>query len=101
MPRNPNNRLEAWETSLVKAMIAEGMLNDQDIFAWLTRPSRSINHPRIKEIHDGSKHKSVPAATADALAAYPCRGGTVSLTCRVQSSRRNLCASHRQPAELL
>ena len=51
-------------------MIAEGMLNDQDILAWFTRPSRSINHARIKEIRDGSKHKSVATATPDTLAAY-------------------------------
>jgi hypothetical protein len=73
--RNPNNRLDIWEISLVKAMIAQNKLNDQDILAWFTRPTRSINHARIKEIRDGIKHQSVaPACEAELqryLAAWP------------------------------
>lgn len=70
MPRNPNNKLETWEIQLVKAMIEEGTLNDQDILAWFTRPTRSINHARIKEIRDNQKHKSVTAASKADLARY-------------------------------
>ena len=71
MAKRPRgNKLDRWEVALVKAMIAEGNLNDQVILAWFTRPTRSINHARIKEIRDGSKHKSVPMAGADELKHY-------------------------------
>jgi hypothetical protein len=70
MRRNRKNKLEAWEIALVKAMIAEGKQNDQDILAWFTRPMRSINHARIAAIRDGSKHNSIAAATADELRRY-------------------------------
>lgn len=65
--RNPKNRLERWEVALVKAMLAEGQHNDQDILAYFTRPTRSINHARISEIRDGTKHKTVPAASKEEL----------------------------------
>jgi len=65
--RNPKNRLERWEIGLVKAMLAEGQHNDQDILAYFTRPTRSINHARVSEIRDGAKHKTVPAASNEEL----------------------------------
>ncbi|NVJ91464.1 MAG: DUF3644 domain-containing protein [Methylocystaceae bacterium] len=47
------NRLEDWEVSLIKAMLISGEYgNYQDILAYFTRPSRSINHARITEILD-------------------------------------------------
>jgi len=61
--RNPNNRLLSWEVGMVKAMIAEGSKTDQDILAWFTRPTRSINHARIASIRDGKMHRTVPAAS--------------------------------------
>lgn len=68
------NKLERWEVAMVKAMIAEGM-RDQEILAYFTRPSRTINHGRIKEIRDGTKHRAITAASADQLrdfiAAWP------------------------------
>ena len=40
--------------------------NDQDILAYFTRPSRSINHARILEIRKGDKHARIrPAADAE------------------------------------
>lgn len=68
--RSSANRLERWEIALVKRMIETWGVNDQDILAYFTRPSRSINHARISEIRSGAKHKGVPAATEAQLAEY-------------------------------
>ena len=66
--RNRKNKLERWEVALVKAMLAKGTFgNDQDILAYFTRPSRSINHARIAEIRKGTRHKKTKAATIDEL----------------------------------
>ncbi|MDR0810159.1 MAG: hypothetical protein LBE86_13710 [Gemmobacter sp.] len=43
--RKRGNKLECWEIALIKAMVADGRWpNDQDILAYFTRPTRSINH---------------------------------------------------------
>lgn len=66
--RRRGNKLERWEIALIKAMVADGRWpNDQDILAYFTRPSRSINHRAIAEIRTNAKHASVKAATADEL----------------------------------
>lgn len=71
MARNPNNRLERWEVAIIKAMMAATpMKTDQDILAYFTRPTRSINHGRIKDIRDGKTHTGVPAASVEELAAF-------------------------------
>lgn len=71
MARNPNNKLERWEVAIVKAMMATPpRKTDQDILAYFTRPTRSINHGRIKDIRDGKTHGSVPAASAEELAEF-------------------------------
>jgi hypothetical protein len=45
--RRRGNKLERWEIALIKAMVADGRWpNDQDILAYFTRPTRSINHRR-------------------------------------------------------
>src|SRR4051794_3663455 len=68
--RNPKNKLEHWEVALAKAMIARGGLNDQEILAYFMRPGRTINHARIKEIRDGSRHRRIVAAPLEALDRY-------------------------------
>lgn len=68
--RNPANKLERWEVSLVKRLVATTTKNDQDILAYFTRPTRSINHARIAEIRGNAKHRGVPAASADDLAKF-------------------------------
>ena len=68
--RKRGHHLERWEVSLVKAMLATKEYNDQDILAYFTRPTRSINHRAISEIRSEKKHKAVRAATADQLSAY-------------------------------
>ena len=62
--RRTKNKLEHWEIALIKAMLEKATFgNDQDILAYFTRPSRSINHARILEIRKGDKHARVRPAT--------------------------------------
>jgi hypothetical protein len=66
MARRPGNTLEKWEVGLVKAMLARKYV-PQDIQAYFSRPTRSINHARISEIRDETKHKSTRASSEDEL----------------------------------
>jgi len=68
--RRRRNALERWEISVVKAMIATGAYNDQDIQSYFTRPTRTINHARVKEIRDGDRHRTVPVASVNDLAQF-------------------------------
>jgi hypothetical protein len=70
MASKPKKSLENWEIALVKAMISEKKWNDQDILAYFTRPTRSINHARISAIRSGTKHASVKAASSEELASF-------------------------------
>jgi len=66
--RERSNKLECWEIALIKAMLSDKRWsNDQDILAYFTRPSRSINHRAIAEIRKKTKHTAVEPATADDL----------------------------------
>jgi hypothetical protein len=65
--RRRGNTLERWEIALVKAMLDRGGSNDQDILAYFTRPTRSINHRLIGQIRKGTQHKAVRTATPDEL----------------------------------
>ncbi len=58
--------LQRWEIALVKAMLAQGG-NDQNILAYFTRPTRSVNHRVIAEIRTGKKHAAVKPATQEQL----------------------------------
>jgi hypothetical protein len=51
MSRRPGNTLEKWEVAIVKAMLTQKYV-PQDIQAYFSRPTRSINHARISEIRD-------------------------------------------------
>ena len=70
--RRRGNTLENWEVALVKAMIARGgaFTNDQDILAYFTRPTRTVNHRLIGEIRTEAKHKATKLATDDDLDAF-------------------------------
>lgn len=69
--RKRGNKLERWEIALIKAMVADGRWsNDQDILAYFTRPTRSINHRAIGEIRTGKKHATTKAATAEELDSF-------------------------------
>jgi hypothetical protein len=37
--RRPGNTLERWEIALIKALLARGGYNDQDVLAFFTRPA--------------------------------------------------------------
>ena len=69
MARRPGNTLEKWEVTIVKAMLSKAYV-PQDIQAYFSRPTRSINHARISEIRDGVKHKAIKAATDAELDAF-------------------------------
>lgn len=69
MARRPGNTLEKWEVAIVKAMLAKKYV-PQDIQAYFSRPTRSINHARISEIRDDAKHKGVKAASEADLDAF-------------------------------
>lgn len=69
--RRRGNTLERWEIALIKAMIADGRWpNDQDILAYFTRPTRSVNHRAIAEIRTKKKHTAVKPAAAEDLDAF-------------------------------
>ncbi|KRS19254.1 hypothetical protein XM52_04625 [Roseovarius indicus] len=53
-------------------MIARGspFANDQDILAYFTRPTRSVNHRLISEIRSEAKHKAIKPASDDDLDAF-------------------------------
>lgn len=65
--RRRGNALERWEVALVKAMLERGGLNDQDILAYFTRPTRSINHRVIGQIRKVTKHKAAKAVSPEEL----------------------------------
>lgn len=67
--RRRGNTLETWEVAVVKAMVNRGgaFTNDQDILAYFTRPTRSVNHRLISEIRNEAKHKAVKPASDEDL----------------------------------
>lgn len=69
MVRRLGNALEKWEVAIVKALLARRCV-PQDIQAYFSRPTRSINQARISEIRDGVKHKSIKAASETELDSF-------------------------------
>ena len=51
-------------------MLERGGYNDQNILAYFTRPTRSINHRVIAEIRTGAKYSAARAASADELVEF-------------------------------
>ena len=76
--RKRGHTLERWEVALVKAMLATKRYNDQDILAYFTRPTRSINHRAIAEIRTETKHKALKSASVDQLGEFLEAGPTSS-----------------------
>ena len=70
--RRRGNTLENWEVAIIKAMIDRGspFSNDQDILAYFTRPTRSVNHRLISEIRNEAKHKAIKPASDEDLDAF-------------------------------
>ncbi|MDE0147346.1 MAG: DUF3644 domain-containing protein [Rhodospirillaceae bacterium] len=68
MPKKKHRHdLENWEVALVKAMLKKGNYNDQEILAFFTRPTRTINHRVIGEIRKGIRRGTVVPVTANEL----------------------------------
>lgn len=65
--RRRGNALEKWEIGLVKAMIERGGYNDQDILAYFTRPTRTVNHRLIGQIRREDRYKSVKTSSQEEL----------------------------------
>jgi hypothetical protein len=65
--RRKNNTLNTTEVAIVKAMIGRGGYQDQDIQAFFTRPTRTINHARIAEIRNETRHSRINASTDEEL----------------------------------
>lgn len=61
------SNLERWEVPLIKAMLNRGEYNDQQILAYFTRPTRSINHRVISEIRNRTHHASARTASEEEL----------------------------------
>ncbi len=68
--RPRGSALEQWEVSIVKAMLAKQDRTDQDILAYFTRPTRSVNHRLIGQIRKGIVHQATPAAADEDLAEF-------------------------------
>ena len=69
MARRPGNSLHKWEVAIVKAMLERDYV-PQDIHAYFSRPTRSINGARISGIKDGKVHVAVKPATEAELDAF-------------------------------
>lgn len=73
-PKRVNRRrgsaLEPWEIAIVKAMLAKQDRTDQDILAYFTRPTRSVNHRLIGQIRKGTAHAATVAASEEDLAEF-------------------------------
>lgn len=84
--RKRGNTLERWEVALVKAMLARKRYNDQDILAYFTRPTRTINHRLISQIRSEDRHKAIRAASEaaleDFLSCWPDVDGETGLSIR-------------------
>ncbi|CAO3413496.1 RNA-binding domain-containing protein [Azospirillum argentinense] len=63
------SKLSRQEVALIKAMLAKDFPR-QDILAYFSRPGRSVNMFRIKEIRSGEKFGDVPTASDHALQAF-------------------------------
>lgn len=58
--------LEQGEVALVKAMLARGLWNDQEILAYFTRPLRTVNHRLIGQIRKRTRFREVaPSSNAE------------------------------------
>ena len=68
--RMRGNALEGWEVAIVKAMLAKHDRTDQDILAYFTRPTRSVNHRLIGQIRKGFVHPKTAVATDEELAEF-------------------------------
>ena len=69
MARRPGKTLEKWEVAIVKVMLQKNYV-PQDIQAYFSRPTRSVNQARISQIKDGKMHVAVKPASDVELDAF-------------------------------
>ena len=63
-----NMQLADWEVAIIRAMLASGRINKQEINAYFSRPGRSINPARINEIEDDHvRYRAIAPASQDDL----------------------------------
>ena len=68
--RRRGSALEQWEVAIVKAMLEKHDRTDQEILAYFTRPTRSVNHRLIGKIRKGAAHSRTPTATDEELVEF-------------------------------
>lgn len=61
--------MKKWEVSIVKAMLQKNYI-PQNVHAYFSRPTRSINQARISDIKEGKIHAAVKAASDAELDAF-------------------------------
>jgi hypothetical protein len=70
MAKRSEGKLQRWEVALIKAMLATKRYNDQQVLAYFTRPTRTINHREISEIRQEARHRTARASTEEQLSAF-------------------------------
>jgi hypothetical protein len=69
LARKTGKTLEKWEVAIVKAMLRKKYV-PQDVHAYFSRPTRSVNQARISQIKDGKMHAAVKPASDAELDAF-------------------------------
>lgn len=70
MAKKGVRNIDAWEAALIKAMLAEGKLTNDQIAFHFARLDRTVNPGRISEIKLGHCHAEVEPASPAQVAAY-------------------------------
>lgn len=70
MAKRSEGKLQRWEVTLIKAMLATKQYSDQQVLAYFTRPTRTINHREIGEIRQEARHRTTRASTDEQLSAF-------------------------------
>jgi hypothetical protein len=69
LARRTGKTLEKWEVAIVKAMLQKHYV-PQDVHAYFSRPTRSVNQARISQIKDGKMHAAIKPASDVELDAF-------------------------------
>ncbi|WP_432816578.1 DUF3644 domain-containing protein [Sulfitobacter sp. JB4-11] len=69
MARRTGKTLKKWEVAIVKAMLQKNYV-PQDVHAYFSRPTRSVNQARISQIKDGKMHAGIKPASDLELDAF-------------------------------
>ena len=69
MKRKTNKSLKKWEVAIVKSMLNRKYV-PQDVHAYFSRPTRSVNQARISQIKDGTLYAATKPASDDDLNAF-------------------------------